>query len=64
MCFLMFFVDIDVVDPRPTKPVFPPWEPTVKDDPRFMPKPALEDHHDYHEDQIYRFNMRSRLLEG
>jgi len=29
-----------------------------------MPTPRLEDHPDYHEDYVYEFNTKTRLLEG
>ncbi|KAI0231495.1 39S ribosomal protein L37, mitochondrial [Lamellibrachia satsuma] len=56
--------DIEITDPRPKQPTYPPWEPPVKDDPRFISPPHSEDHPDYHEDYVYEFSRKTRLLEG
>lgn len=41
---------------------FPHWE--RPDDPQFLPPKTIKDDPDYHEDPIYEFHPRCRLLEG
>jgi len=43
---------------------FPMWEPPVKDDPQSMPIKTFKDDLNYHDEAVYEYMARVRLMEG